>query len=155
MWISVLVGMAFPMVIEFLGLGVGGNAVGPDYMDALVGPGISGLLVGGSWEFINFLSDSETHLRVEAMKNKFDSWTVGLGTMLEDQVHLVADGQNRGRVERALEQIVTDVDTHMQKATSKLEKFALADIPILLDPAKLSDRVMAAIEELFGQDKKV
>lgn len=77
MWVSLIAGMAFPIVVESLGLGIGGNTpgfdaekFGPFVADAM-GPIITGVLAGGSWELVNFLTDSLSWARGKALAERY------------------------------------------------------------------------------------
>lgn len=150
MWTSVLVGMAIPMIIESLGIGVSGNTIGPDYCDAIIGPGISGALVGGSWEFVSFLTDSETALKALALKQKFHDGVVNIGTMIEDRVDLIAASKDRPtsiRISNALDRITLMTET----ITGKISAIDMDKYSKDLDLELLANRSLQAMAKLFNR----
>ncbi len=155
MWTSVLLGMAVPMVIESLGLGVGGNTVGPDYWDAIIGPGISGALVGGSWEFENFIADSETHIRAKMMKDRFDSWMLNVGTSVEDAADLMSKGDllAQRRIAKAFDKIMMSTGDFIRTANKNVEEFDVDRFIKIPSQEELVDRTILAFERIFNRSE--
>jgi hypothetical protein len=118
MWVSVLIGMGIPIVLEVTGSHLGGNI--PDPLDAL-GPVISGILAGGSWELTSFLTDSENWVKAEALGEKYGQKFVEtdlfIRSNLDTTVKLIKDKSNR--VEDALGML----SLHMDKFDQKLKEW--------------------------------
>ncbi len=151
MWISVIAGMVIPSALETIGYAAEGWNT-PDVLDSF-GPALSLLLVGGSWELVNFLTDSETALKAETLKQKFHDGAVNIGTMIEDRVDLLVaskDSPTASRISNALEKIMFMTETF----TAKMDAIDMDKYTRDLDLEVLADRSLKAMARLFNRSRE-